>query len=61
MDLFSDSIIRQYHFNIKTGKDTPLLKGLDHPAPVIDEMAVDGEPAAKKLRSEIDQDATKCC
>ncbi|KAI5850222.1 HMGL-like-domain-containing protein [Morchella snyderi] len=56
-----DSIIRQYHFNIKTGKDTPLLKGLDHPAPVIDEMAVDGEPAAKKLRSEIDQDATKCC
>ncbi|PWW76918.1 homocitrate synthase [Tuber magnatum] len=56
-----DSIIRQYHFNIKTGNDQPLLKGIDHPAPGIQEAADDGEPAAKRLRTELDQDAAKCC
>jgi homocitrate synthase len=57
-----DGIIRQYHFNIKTGNNQPLLKGIDHPAPGIQEAAADtGEPAAKKLRTELDQDAAKCC
>jgi len=57
----SDGIIRQYHFNIKTGNDQPLLKGIDHPAPGTQEAAGTGEPAAKKLRTELDQDAAKCC
>ncbi|KAG0635167.1 HMGL-like-domain-containing protein [Tuber brumale] len=57
-----DGIIRQYHFNIKTGNNQPLLKGIDHPAPGIQEAAADtGEPAAKKLRTELDHDAAECC
>lgn len=59
--LHSDSIIRQYHFNIKTGKETPLLKNIDHPAPISKQLAEIGEPATKKLRSEINQDAARCC
>lgn len=55
-----DSIIRQYHLNIKTGGSTPLLNGLSHPAP-IDDSAVKGEPAAKKLKQVNEQDATRCC
>jgi len=55
-----DSIIRQYHLNIKTGGDVPLLKAISHPNPVID-IASSGEPAAKKLKQELDQDATQCC
>jgi len=59
--IYSDSIIRQYHFNIKTGNDQPLLKGIDHPAPGTQEAVDTGEPAAKKLRTELDQDAAGCC
>jgi homocitrate synthase len=55
-----DSIIRQYHLNIKTGSDAPLLKAISHPKPVVD-IASSGEPAAKKLKQELDQDATQCC
>jgi len=58
---YSDSIIRQYHFNIKTGNDQPLLKGVDHPPPETQEAVDTGEPAAKRQRTKLDQDAAKCC
>ncbi|KAI5855888.1 HMGL-like-domain-containing protein [Tricharina praecox] len=53
-----DSIIRQYHLHIKSGGETPL--GLELPSP-IDEMVVDGEPAAKRLKQELVTDAAACC
>ncbi|TGZ79771.1 homocitrate synthase [Ascodesmis nigricans] len=60
-----DSIIRQYHLNIKTGGDTPLhhaVPGLSAPpTDDLDNMATDGEPAAKKLKTELSVDAPRCC
>ncbi|KAA8905342.1 HMGL-like-domain-containing protein [Sphaerosporella brunnea] len=56
-----DSIIRQYHLNIKTGGNTPLLTGLDAPVNSVDAMAVDGEPAAKRLKQDPSADAARCC
>jgi len=57
---YSDSIIRQYHLHIKSGGETPLMQGLEYPAP-IDDMAAEGEPVAKKLKQDLTQDAARCC
>jgi len=58
---YSDSIVRRYRFNIQTSNNQPLLKGIDHSAPGTQGAAGTSEPAAKKLRTQLDQDAAKCC
>lgn len=52
-----DSIIRNYHLNMKAGGSNTLLQGVDP----VGELAVEGEPAAKKLKQELNVDAAKCC
>ncbi|KAF3933393.1 hypothetical protein ABW19_dt0206831 [Dactylella cylindrospora] len=48
-----DSIIRQYHFNVKTGSDTPLLGAIGR-------TEIDAEATADKMQG-INEEATKCC
>lgn len=54
--IYSDSIIRQYHFNVKTGTDTPLIHA-------IGKTEVDADVAAAKAaaQGEVNADAAKCC
>ena len=54
----SDSIIRQYHFNVKTGRDAPLLPGFGK---LPDALLETNDPAAKDLKQEVNEDAAKCC
>ncbi|KAF3911372.1 hypothetical protein ABW20_dc0101240 [Dactylellina cionopaga] len=50
-----DSIIRQYHFNIKTGTDIPLLTA-------IGKTDIDDETLAKKAaQTGVNEEAAKCC
>lgn len=42
---------------MKAGGSNTLLQGVDP----VGELAVEGEPAAKKLKQELNVDAAKCC
>ncbi|KAI5791733.1 HMGL-like-domain-containing protein [Peziza echinospora] len=57
-----DSIIRQYHAHVKTGIEKPLTLNVDAVmAGVASDANEDGEPATKKLRTEVNEDAARCC
>ncbi|KAK6528352.1 Saccharopine dehydrogenase [Arthrobotrys megalospora] len=50
-----DSIIRQYHFNVKTGSNTPLLDAVGR-------SDIDADTLAKKaIQNDANSDAAKCC
>ncbi|RVD82291.1 uncharacterized protein DFL_006721 [Arthrobotrys flagrans] len=50
-----DSIIRQYHFNVKTGSNTPLLDAVGR-------SDIDADTLAKKaVQNGTNPDAAKCC
>ncbi|KAK6535411.1 Saccharopine dehydrogenase, variant 2 [Orbilia ellipsospora] len=52
-----DSIIRQYHFNVKTGANTPLLEAIGR-------SDIDADAIAKKRAAQngtINEEAAKCC
>lgn len=56
-----DSIIRQFHANVKEGEiDKPLSipAGVDS---IMAEASEAGEPAFKKLRQDVNEEAARCC
>lgn len=59
-----DSIIRQFHANVKEGAiDKPLSipAGVDTIMAEASEEASGGEPASKKLKQDVNGDAARCC
>ncbi|KAF8475841.1 HMGL-like-domain-containing protein [Kalaharituber pfeilii] len=56
-----DSIIRQYHANVKTGDNKPLTLGIDAVMAEATSVGADGEPALKKLRQDVNPEAAQCC
>jgi homocitrate synthase len=57
-----DSIIRQFHAHVKTGVEKPLTLNVDAVmAGVATDSNEDGQPATKKLRTEVNEDAARCC
>ncbi|KAF8451769.1 HMGL-like-domain-containing protein [Terfezia claveryi] len=61
---YSDSIIRQFHANVKQGAiDKPLSipAGVDSIMAEAPEEASTGEPVFKKQRQDVNEDAARCC